>query len=293
MRPAHTIEYVTATATCEKVLRALLVGLDSWGNSLLLVGGLLPRYIIPMLAEGAEPHLGTTDLDVVLTLTLGAPDPAPYRSLEECLADLNFAPAPPTGDDVGSFRWMKTVDGLPVKLEFLAPPEVSAEHMKVRPIRGGGAIGALRVRGAELVARDWFVHELEGPVIDGATHRVPLRVAGLVSFLVLKSFALNERRRRKDAYDVVWTLTSAPAGVAAAAERARMGPVSGERIVAEAFAHVRHHFSTHESDGSHQYADFLAPRMTREHAILQRFASRTVREFLSEWDKPRAPVPAL
>lgn len=287
-------EFGAATGTCEKTLRTLLAHLGPWGEALVLVGGLSPRYLVPAPPEGVASHVGTTDLDLVLTLALAAQGPTPYRSLEENLRDIDFQPDPPRADDEGSFRWTRTVDGLRVKLELLAPLAPDAAHLRVRGDipHAGEALGALRLRGAELAFRDYFTRELEGPIIDGGIRRVRLRVAGLVPFLVLKAHAINERVKAKDSYDVVWTLSSEAGGPAAAAQRALQSPVVGERAVEEAFRHLRFHFQSHESDGPHQYANFLVEGRLDQHAVLRRFAYRALDRFFRAWDAGRVLVPA-
>ena len=55
------------TESCERVLVTLLHGLGPWKRSVYLVGGLVPRYLIPDRPPAAPAHAGTGDVDIVVT----------------------------------------------------------------------------------------------------------------------------------------------------------------------------------------------------------------------------------
>jgi hypothetical protein len=77
-----------------------------------LAGGLAPRYIVGSVPEGARPHVGTTDIDLVIGLAVVDESPEAYRTLENNLKRAEFKPKE-------SFRWTKDVEGVTVILEFL------------------------------------------------------------------------------------------------------------------------------------------------------------------------------
>lgn len=47
------------TDNCERLLVTLLRGLGPWKDSVYLVGGLTPRYLVPKVPAGKTPHAGT------------------------------------------------------------------------------------------------------------------------------------------------------------------------------------------------------------------------------------------
>ena len=59
------------TARCERALVTLLADIGPWSERVYLAGGLAPRYIVGSLPEGARPHVGTTDVDLVIGLAVG------------------------------------------------------------------------------------------------------------------------------------------------------------------------------------------------------------------------------
>lgn len=84
MKPKHQGGYSERhTELCERVLVTLLRGLGPWKKSVYLIGGLVPRYLV----DG--PHVGTSDVDLVLDLQLVAEIEA-YRTLEQNLKNLGF-----------------------------------------------------------------------------------------------------------------------------------------------------------------------------------------------------------
>ena len=72
------------TVDCERVLVTLLRGLGPWKESVCLVGGLTPRYLVVAKPPEVPAHAGTLDVDIVIDLQILA-DTAGYHTLEENL----------------------------------------------------------------------------------------------------------------------------------------------------------------------------------------------------------------
>src|SRR5882762_9740178 len=92
MKPRHQGGYNTShTDYCERTLVTLLRGLGPWKESVYVIGGLVPRYLInrPIESGGPPQHVGTTDVDIVLDLRILANVEA-YRHLEENLTHMGF-----------------------------------------------------------------------------------------------------------------------------------------------------------------------------------------------------------
>lgn len=56
------------TQDCERVLVTLLRGLEPWKESVYLVGGLTPRYLVRARPPVVPVHAGTLDVDIVIDL---------------------------------------------------------------------------------------------------------------------------------------------------------------------------------------------------------------------------------
>jgi hypothetical protein len=102
-RREHHSDYdQEATTRCERVLITLLGDLGPWRERIYLAGGLAPRYLIGQLRDGARPHVGTTDVDLVIGLALGDETPETYRTLQNNLENARFEQREP------SFRWARS-----------------------------------------------------------------------------------------------------------------------------------------------------------------------------------------
>lgn len=67
-------------------------------------------------------HIGSTDLDIVLGVTLATEEAEAYRTLQQNLRAAQFAPARNRDtDQEETFRWERNVDGVRVLLEFFCP----------------------------------------------------------------------------------------------------------------------------------------------------------------------------
>lgn len=143
------------------------------------------------------------------------------------------------------------------------------------------------MRGAELAALDHFVVVLKGDTLDhgGIQEGVEARVANLLPFLVLKSFAIEERDKDKDSYDIVWILNAFAGGSEAAVAAMAKSPVIGRDEVKEAIQYLYKNFQSIDHRGPAQYARFEAIEGTDEERIaLRRYAHGTLQEFFRHWN---------
>ncbi len=166
----HQSDYDQETTTrCERALVTLLGDIGPWSKRVYLAGGLAPRYIVGSLPEGARPHVGTTDVDLVIGLAVDDESDEAYRTLEKNnLKKADFEPQ-------HSFRWSKEVQGVTVIVEFLCETDQveAGKIFKPKQGTGSGLGGAFNVRGgAQLVTRDYFETQIEriGSMTE-ATHK--------------------------------------------------------------------------------------------------------------------------
>jgi hypothetical protein len=279
-----------ALEACEKALRTLLLKIGPWGGRIFLIGGLTPHYLIGKAPSDMKDHVGTTDLDVVVGITISTEEQEVYRTLQNNLKAAGFAPAknPETGQEL-SFRWSRGVDGIEVLLEFFCPVGDGQPGTMLRNpgAEVGSKISAIRMSGAELVALDSFTVTLSGETLDhGGIHEgIDVHIANLLPFLVLKAFALEERAKDKDSYDIVWTLNAYPGGAEGAVQAMAQSPVVGHPDVAKAIGYLRKNFQSIEHRGPAQYALFERTDDSEEQRVnLRRYAYGTLTEFFRLWD---------
>lgn len=280
-----------ALAACERALATVVAKVGAWGSHLLLFGGLAPRYIVPEVPVELEEHVGTTDLDVVVGVALGANEPAVYTKLQQELQNAGFTENVDEDGEKQSFAWQRRVDGVKVVLEFFCPVEESGAPGRLRRNPGGQAgsrISAIQLKGAEIAGQDCRVHEIEVEILDcGGIRKVEIRVVNVLPFLVLKAFVIDTRDKPKDAYDIVWTLTAYPEGPTGAAADAVRSPIADSEVVLEGIACMREHFASLERAGPSNYSRFLlgVTADDEERDNLRRFAHGAVDSFLAEWDE--------
>lgn len=132
------------TVDCKRVLITLLRGLGPWKESVFLVGGLTPRYLVPARPPAVPPHAGTLDVDTVIELQILA-DTAGYQTLEENLRRMGFTRATNDSGQKLSWRWQtRTERGEPVVLELLAD-KPDSEAGKLQPLPTDHGISALNI----------------------------------------------------------------------------------------------------------------------------------------------------
>ena len=236
-KPATLDGYADAyTADCERVLLTLLRGLGPWKDSVFLVGGLTPRYLVRARPPDVPPHAGTQDVDIVIDLQLLA-DTEAYHTLEDNLRKLGFERATNEKGQKLSWRWQtRTEHGALMILELLADaPEIAGG--RVQPLPTERTISALNIPHSSIVFDLYQTTEIQAELLGGGGVATELvRHANLVSFTCLKAFAFDQRFERKDAHDLIYCIEHAPGGLDAAAAAFRdafagqHGPVLGDTL---------------------------------------------------------------
>jgi hypothetical protein len=200
------------TLDCERVLVTLLRGLGPWKDSVYLVGGLTPRYLVPARPPVVSAHAGTLDVDIVIALQLLA-DTEAYHTLEDHLKRMGFERAENEQGVKLSWRWQTPEHGALMVLELLADDSQIAGG-RVQPLPTEGTISALNIPHSSIVFDLYQVTELRAELlgeIGTTTERV--KHADIVSFTCLKAFAFDQRFERKDAHYLIYCIEHAPVGL--------------------------------------------------------------------------------
>lgn len=281
------------TLDCERVLVTLLRGLGPWKDSVYLVGGLTPRYLVKARPPIVPAHAGTMDVDVVIDLQILA-DTQAYNTLEENLKKMGFERAENEKQQKLSWRWQtRTEHGGLMVLELLADaPEIAGG--RVQPLPTEGTISALNIPHSSIVFDMHQVSEIEAELLGGDGVVVEkIKHANLVSFTCLKAFAFDQRFERKDAHDLIYCLEHAPdnSETVALAFREERDGKHGE-VVKNALAILRSRFAQvgetegYRKDGPVAVAKFELgesdEQELREARILrQREACDVIEQFLA------------
>lgn len=219
-----------------------------------IVGGLVPPLLVPRPDAGTEPHIGTQDLDLCLSVALINGEVGAYENLQKSLMGLRFEMVDPKG-----WRWRGGVE-LPLTVEFLCPPEPGREPGRLFRPRGlaGAKLSALTIATGGLVDRDFLVKEVDVtlPASEGKT-RQELKVVGPAAYLATKADALRGRNKPKDAYDIVWLVESWPGGQAGLAPVIRASPIFEDEVFRKHLDILRQEFAGIDSAGARKYAHMM------------------------------------
>jgi hypothetical protein len=192
-----------ARQLAEKALVGLLHGLDGAEAEIIVLGGLVPEILTSGQDPPAPPHLGTTDVDLLLVTHLTLESDLGH--VERALTAMSFKPVNE------GWRWRGRFGGPAVKIEFLCDLATKREFEMVE-LRGCESLVAQNLRGTGYVARDWTWKQLAATLPDGRSVEVKARFAQLAGYLLSKLVAARTRGAEKDFYDLAYVLLHNRAG---------------------------------------------------------------------------------
>lgn len=252
-----------------------------------IIGGLAPSLLVPLPDPGLEPHIGTTDLDLCLSVALIEGNVGEYERLESSLRDHGFAMARDDRGQPVSWRWRGGPNER-ITVEFFCAAGPDRPPGKLHRPGGvvGGKLTALALAAGPLIDRDVRIVEVDVELPrGGGKTRQAFRVAGPGAYLAAKADALRNRAKNKDAYDVVWIVEAWPGGQRALAAELRGGNAWGPDLTS-ALEVLRQEFAGIDHAGAVKYGRFMA-RSTAEQDQHARRAVGALATLLAELDALR------
>jgi len=263
------------SADLVQAARAVLVevmhALGEYRDEIVLVGGWVPELLLP---QAQQRHVGSIDID--LALDHRRFPPSGYQQLKKLLELRGYREG---GQPYIFFRTV-TVAGrdIEVEVDFLAGEyEGTGKGHRTQPVQD---VRARKARGCELAFDLAKEITVTGTLPGGGQDSVRVRVASVVPFLVMKTNALTDRMKEKDAWDIYYCLKNFPGGVRAVAEEFQPHRTHG--LVREAMTKLREKFASPDHIGPKFIADFeeITDAETREG--LQRDAFEQINFLLSQ-----------
>lgn len=231
--------------------------LGDFMDEIVIVGGLVPSLIIDQsnLPEGVEPHAGTMDLDIGLSLAVY--DDQLYQKITERLRGAGFSPDTNEKGNPTNQRWQINNAAGKVTIDFLIPA-TEEDIGKVKRFKNlEKDFAALPADGLMLAFTDFVEVVLNGPTIKGEmVENRKIRVCGPGAFVVLKAIAFENRGENKDAYDLFYTIRNyGAAGPDEVAER--FLSLGSNEYCERAVAILKENFLKIDAVGCSRAAEFL------------------------------------
>lgn len=260
-----------AVAAARSVMIELVHLLGEYRESLVLIGGWVPELL---LSNRDKPHVGSMDVDLALDhRTIQAEG---YKTIQELLLSRGYL----QGKQHFIFlRRVKTGDReINVQVDLLAGEYQgtgkSRRHQRVQDIQ------ARKVRGCDLAFIDPIEVTVVGQLPGGGKDTVKIQVASLVTFLVMKGMALDDRLKEKDAWDIYYCVRNYPGGLDALADELKLHLEHG--LVREGIQKIAKHFASESHLGPTAVADFEEISESEERELIQRDAYERVSYVLSK-----------
>ncbi len=262
-----------AVEAARSVMIELIHLLGEYREEIVLIGGWVPDLLFP----GVDPpHTGSLDID--LALDHRESDDSGYKTICQLLEDRGYV----RGDQ--PYKYFRTVpikgEDIVVEVNLLAGEYEgtgkSRRHQRVQDIK------ARKARGCDLAFDMSFEIEITGALPGGGKDTVSIRIASVVSFLVMKGMAMHDRLKEKDAWDIYHCLRSFPDGPDALTEEFR--PHMTNKLVKEGLEKISSKFESIEDIGPKWTADFDEIDDTDERDIRIRDAFERIDYFLRSLD---------
>ena len=195
------------TAAVKSVLVEIGQILGSFKGKFAVIGGAVPWLL---LSESDMSHIGTADVD--LSLDAEALGDGEYAQLVESLQAQGYNQR----EDMRRFQLVRTVparDGgsdINVVVDFLMPRDVEIVK-NTPPLISNFAVQ--RADGADLALKFYQMVAIDSEMPDGGHNRVHIAVASIPALLAMKGYAIANRQKPKDAYDIYFCIRNFPDGL--------------------------------------------------------------------------------
>lgn len=183
---------IDQTSASRAVLIEVSNVLGAFREHLVIVGGWVPELLFPN-----RGHIGSLDVDLAIS-SLALTDNA-YETIMKRLTEAGYT------HRIDPTRFTKNVAGAsePVKVDLISGQYHHGK--KVKTIQ----VNELQIdclSGVDLAFTAFDEIEVPGTMPDGTANKVRIRIVRPEAFILIKAFALNERIKEKDAYDVSFVL---------------------------------------------------------------------------------------
>lgn len=239
--------------------------LGAYKSGIVLVGGWVPGLLFPGMAE---KHIGSTDVDLALDRRIL--QEVSYHSILELLLARGYR----QGDQPFIFYRALKLEGLELEVEVdFITSEYGGTGKKHRT-QMVQDMHPRKARGCDLAFEMPMEILIKGVLPDGGVDQTQIRVVSAVPFIVMKAFALGDRLKEKDAYDIYYCFKNFQGGLDELL--IKFQPYIHNTLAKEGLNILLEKFSSPEHIGPKLVADFLEITDQEERTALTRDAFERV-----------------
>jgi hypothetical protein len=270
----------SVTGASSSALLELTIALRSHRDSLVLIGGWVPYFLVQEHGPRDRDfkHVGSIDID--LAVDPDRVDEASYAEIVELIARRGYVPRRTRTGQIIEFSYEKEVrsptDGRShtIWVDFLTERGAYPKRKRHRWVQPG--LRARMTEGCELAFSHNFTRTVKGPLPDNGVTEQPIRMLDIPGCIGMKGIVLGEGFREKDAYDIFCVVGQCLSGPSAVADVVR--PFAGEPAIKKGLDVIRRMFREQSAEGPAWVATFMTsvpserPSITAEaYTTLKRF----------------------
>lgn len=255
------------TSASRAVLVEVMNVLGTFRSDLVIVGGWVPELLYPN-----RGHIGSLDVDLAVS-----PEALRTNVYETVLKRLTSAGythrTSPT-------RFDKVIAGVaePVKVDLISGEYQGAGKSKTIQVN---ELEISALRGLDLAFNASDEIEISGSMPDETLNTVRARIVRPEAFILIKAFALDERAKEKDAYDIAFVLANYEPDLATLARRTQ--PLVASGLGTEGYQILKSKFASLDAVGS-VWAARVAQEQGADFAQAQRAAFENAQELFGRVD---------
>ncbi len=246
--PEQTLQVLA----CRQLLQEVCALLAPFRDDAVLIGGWVPEIRFPQAYPG---HVGSIDVDFAMRASQ-----ARHAEVVALLTKNGFRPG------AEPYQFVKNLDvgaqSFPVKLDLLTSPQHYAATF------AGAADAPYPASGTDLAFTDNTIESV------GAAE---VRVASVVPLIVMKAYAILDRTKPKDAYDLNFCIENFPGGIPALA--AEFAAMIDDPAVRDVLTRLAGRFRDEEDSGPRDVVEVEQP-MGEARAIRKFAVFTNVDDFL-------------
>jgi hypothetical protein len=263
-------EKVDPIQASKAVLIEVMNVLGLYRDHLVLVGGWVPELLLPN-----RGHIGSLDVDLAVDV----------RGISQQQYDTILHRLIEAGYTQESNCFLRAVKGAqePVKLDLITGEYVDDDARgvpaRLQEIRLG------KLRGTDLAFEAFDEISVSGEMPDGGMNTVRLRIVRIEAFVVMKAFAMADRTKPKDAYDIYFCFKNYQGGVVELAKSYH--GLLQNRLVQEGLQVLRSKFRTMDAVGPKWVAQVVAGETPEDPELAQRAAFELMQVFLASLERTK------